>query len=327
MTAGPAVSVILNCYNHQDYVSEAIESVLRQTHRDLELIIIDNGSTDGTRKVIESFTDERIRPFLHDDNRTVSRRLNEGVAAARGEFVTILYSDDWFLPRKLERQLGIFATLPPDYGVIYGPAIGFNQITGVRWQRPSLGVSGPMMPAMFDRFFDGSIDMSTPLTRRVCFEQYPFYDELFSDGEYVFFRIAISWKFHFDPEPFVVLRDHGENMSKATHKNHDMMMAMLDRMEARPDFREEWRPNLRHLRALAYRNHTWMALRMDHDDDAWVWQQFRRSLVAEPTQLLRPKMLAAMALALLPGGARATLNRLVNDRRPRPESTKMKQSQ
>jgi hypothetical protein len=184
-----------------------------------------------------------------------------------------------------------------------------------------------MMPAMFDRFFDGSVDMSTPLTRRICFQQYPFYDELFSDGEYVFFRIAIGWSFHFDPEPFVVLRDHGENMSKATHKNHDMMMAMLDRMETHPDFLDEWRPNLRHLRALAYRNHTWMALRMNHDDDSWVWRQFGRSLAAEPTQILRPKMLAALAFALLPGRARTKLNRMVNDRRPRPESTNMKESQ
>jgi len=301
--------------------------VLRQTHRDLELIIIDNGSTDGTRRVIEGFADARIRPFLHDDNRTVSRRLNEGVAAARGEFVSVLYSDDWLLPRKLEHQLGIFASLPADYGVVYGPAIGFNQITGVRWQRPSLGISGPMMPAMFDRFFDGSIDMSTPLTRRSCFEQYPFYDELFSDGEYVFFRIALGWRFQFDPEPLVVLRDHGENMSKATHKNHDMMMEMLDRMEASPDFPKKWRGNLQHLRALAYRNHTWMALRMNHTDNSWVWRQFRRSLAAEPSQILRPKMLAALAFALLPGRARIKLNRMVNDRRPRPENTNLKQSQ
>lgn len=327
MTANPAVSVILNCYNHQDYVGEAIESVLAQTHRDFELIIIDNGSTDGTRKVIERFTDARIRPFLHDDNTTVSRRLNEGVAAARGEFVTILYSDDWFLPRKLEHQLAVFASLPAEYGVVYGPAIGFNQLTGVRWQRPSLAHSGPMMPAMFDRFFDGSIDMSTPLTRRACFLQYPFYDELFSDGEYVFFRIAMGWSFQFDPEPFVVLRDHGDNMSKATHRNHDMMMAMLDRMATEPDFREEWRPNLRHLRALAYRNHTWMALRMNHSDNRWVWRQFRHSLAAEPSQIVQPKMLAALALGALPNRVRVALNRIVNDRRPRPENTNIKETQ
>ena len=105
----PTVSVVLNCYNHEPYVAAAIESVLAQTCRDFELILIDNGSTDGSRRVMQSFDDERIRLILHDDNQSISRRLNEGVAAARGQFVSILYSDDLFLPHKLERQLAIFS--------------------------------------------------------------------------------------------------------------------------------------------------------------------------------------------------------------------------
>ena len=105
----PTVSVVLNCYNHAAYVGEAIESVLAQTYRNFELILIDNGSTDGSRRMMQSYTDERIRLILHDDNQSISKRLNEGVAAARGEFVSILYSDDLFLPDKLERQLAIFA--------------------------------------------------------------------------------------------------------------------------------------------------------------------------------------------------------------------------
>ena len=64
----PTVSVVLNCYNHEPYVAAAIESVLAQTCRDFELILIDNGSTDGSRRVMQSFDDERIRLILHDDN-------------------------------------------------------------------------------------------------------------------------------------------------------------------------------------------------------------------------------------------------------------------
>src|SRR5689334_13827958 len=130
----PTVSVVLNCYNHEPYVGEAIESVLAQTYRDFELILIDNGSTDGSRQVMQSFADERIRLILHDDNQSISRRLNEGVAAARGQFVSILYSDDLFLPQKLERQLAIFNELPEDYGVVYAPPIRFHHQTGDRWQ-------------------------------------------------------------------------------------------------------------------------------------------------------------------------------------------------
>src|SRR5688572_11864637 len=101
----PTVSVILNCYNHEAYVGEAIQSVLDQAFADFELIIIDNGSSDGSRAVIEAFQDPRIRLVLNDDNQSLSKRLNEGVAIARGKFVAVLYSDDWMLPDKLERQV------------------------------------------------------------------------------------------------------------------------------------------------------------------------------------------------------------------------------
>src|SRR6476660_2284633 len=114
----PTVSVILNCYNHEPYIGEAIESVLGQSFADFELIIIDNGSTDGSRRVIESYSDDRIRLILHDGNESISRRLNEGIAAARGEFISILYSDDIFLPHKLQRQMAILDNLPPGYGLV-----------------------------------------------------------------------------------------------------------------------------------------------------------------------------------------------------------------
>jgi len=71
------VSVVLNCYNHERYIGEAIESVLAQTYDDFELILIDNGSTDGSRKIMQSYQDERIRVVLHDDNKTLSSRLNK----------------------------------------------------------------------------------------------------------------------------------------------------------------------------------------------------------------------------------------------------------
>ncbi|MBR4694989.1 MAG: glycosyltransferase, partial [Selenomonadaceae bacterium] len=65
----PKVSVILSSYNHADYVAEAIESVLGQTFRDLELLVYDDGSTDGSADVIRSFRDERMTAFLYEENR------------------------------------------------------------------------------------------------------------------------------------------------------------------------------------------------------------------------------------------------------------------
>jgi len=319
----PAVSVILNCYNHERYIGEAIESVLAQTYRDFELILIDNGSTDGSRKVMQSFDDERIRFILHNDNDSLSKRLNEGIAAARGEFVSILYSDDLLLPKKFERQLGIFDELSEDYGVVYAPAIRFHQQTGDRWKYPSHGLSGAMIPGMLDRFYDGSIDMCSPLTRRECFLRYPFHDDLFADGEMIFFRIAMRWKFKFDPEPVVELREHDTNIGKVVQKNHDMMMEMWRRLEEHPDFPRQHICDLRHLQAIACRNHAWIAVRLNTSDRRWVIRQIKRGIGAEPWQLFHPRSLASLALISAPPAVRRVLNRVGNRVRRTKEETKL----
>ena len=321
----PTVSVVLNCYNHEPYIGEAIESVLAQTFGNFELILIDNGSTDGSRRVMQSYGDERIRMILHDDNQSISKRLNEGLGAALGEFVSILYSDDLFLPHKLERQLAIFGELPDDYGVVYAPAIRFNVLTGERYEYMSFGLSGDMIPAMLDHFYDGSVDMCSPLTRRECFLRYPFYDDLFADGEMVFFRIAMRWKFRFDPEPVVALREHDANIGKVVQKNHDMMMEMWERLEDHADFPREHVPNLRHLRAIACRNHAWAALRMNSPDRRWVARQIARGLRAEPWQLFHPRSLASLLLVASPSSLRTHLNRLGNRLRPTGQETNLVQ--
>src|SRR5207253_7596349 len=112
----PRVSVILNCYNQGEYVAEAVDSVLNQTFRDFELLIVDNGSKDSTPQLLQKYSsDPRVRLFLHKENIAISRRFNEAMDATRGEFISFLYSDDYYLPHKLERQLAVFGPLGPEY--------------------------------------------------------------------------------------------------------------------------------------------------------------------------------------------------------------------
>ena len=87
----PRVSVILSSYNQVAYLDGAIASVLTQTLDSLELIIVDNGSTDGSHELLRKYTaDPRIRLMLHDRNEAVTRRLNGAIASATGDFVSIL---------------------------------------------------------------------------------------------------------------------------------------------------------------------------------------------------------------------------------------------
>lgn len=109
----PTVSVIMPAYNAQRTVGEAIESVLRQTFGDFELIVIDDGSTDGTADVIEGYAaDPRIRFLKNPRNSGVSATRNYGIREAVGEWIAFLDSDDLWREDKLELQLGLLEKYP-----------------------------------------------------------------------------------------------------------------------------------------------------------------------------------------------------------------------
>jgi glycosyltransferase involved in cell wall biosynthesis/SAM-dependent methyltransferase len=101
----PKVSVIIPSYNHEKYVAETIQSVLDQTYQDFEIVITDDGSTDGTVAEIRKFTDPRIRLFVFEKNQGASVAVNKCIAEAKGEYVALINSDDVFVPHKLEEQV------------------------------------------------------------------------------------------------------------------------------------------------------------------------------------------------------------------------------
>jgi glycosyltransferase involved in cell wall biosynthesis len=104
MTTPPRVSVVMTVWNGEKYIAESIDSILKQTWRDLEFIIIDDGSTDGTCGVIESFRDDRIR-LVRRPHAGVVLSANHGVSLARGEYVARLDADDISLPTRLALQV------------------------------------------------------------------------------------------------------------------------------------------------------------------------------------------------------------------------------
>lgn len=99
------VSIVLCTYNRKEMVRESIDSILAQTYQDFELLIIDDGSTDGTRDILKQYQDERIRLFLFDENRYYCRAANFGIQQMQGDFLAIANSDDIWYPTKLERQM------------------------------------------------------------------------------------------------------------------------------------------------------------------------------------------------------------------------------
>lgn len=100
----PLVTVIMTTYNHEKYVGEATESVLNQTFDDIELVIVNDGSSDNMEKVIKEFTDERI-VYIYQENQGPSVAANNAILASRGKYIAIMSGDDLSHPRRIEKQL------------------------------------------------------------------------------------------------------------------------------------------------------------------------------------------------------------------------------
>ena len=113
----PKVSVIIPTFNRSSLVKAAINSVLEQTFSDFELIVVDDGSTDGTQEQLRPYLG-RIR-YLYQANRGVSAAQNAGLREARGEWVAILASDDVWHPTKLQCQLEALGSLSAGFGACF----------------------------------------------------------------------------------------------------------------------------------------------------------------------------------------------------------------
>ncbi|GAB4141391.1 MAG: hypothetical protein Fur0046_17350 [Cyanobacteria bacterium J069] len=103
----PEVSVIIPAYNTEAYIARAIASVLNQTLRNVEVIVVDDASTDHTAKVAQQFQDERVRVFVNPRNLGAAGARNRALKAARGNWIAVLDSDDWYAPERLERLLQV----------------------------------------------------------------------------------------------------------------------------------------------------------------------------------------------------------------------------
>ena len=118
MSTNPLVSVLMSVYNGDRYLDEAIDSILSQTYENFEFIIINDGSTDHTKDILSSYSnqDNRIRVF-HQKNHGLTFSLNRGLELSRGKYVARMDADDISSPRRLEEQIN-YLRANPEVGVL-----------------------------------------------------------------------------------------------------------------------------------------------------------------------------------------------------------------
>ncbi|HCF29837.1 MAG TPA: glycosyl transferase family 2 [Cyanobacteria bacterium UBA11049] len=149
MTSNPLVSSIIIFLNAEQFIQEAIESVFAQTYKQWELLLVDDGSTDGSTEIAQRYAaqyPEKVRYLEHDghENRGMSAARNLGIGNAKGEYIALLDADDVWLPNKLEQQVAIMEA-QPEVAMLYGSDTWWYSWTGncedsQRDRLPDLGV-------------------------------------------------------------------------------------------------------------------------------------------------------------------------------------------
>lgn len=208
----PRTSVIIPAYNGAAYLGEAIESVLRQKGSDLELIVVDDGSTDATPQVLERYRGRIIS--LYQENRGMASARNRGIGASSGELVAFVDSDDYWLDGKLAAQLALFQGRP-HVGLVYSDAWFLR---GSRYlPYTSFAVCPPQRGRVFDRLLlDSFIPMPTVVVRRQCLEEVGLFDERFRiSADYaLWLRVAARYEVDYVAAPLAVYRRHTMNTSR-----------------------------------------------------------------------------------------------------------------
>jgi glycosyltransferase involved in cell wall biosynthesis len=213
----PLVTVIIPVYNGTNYLREAIESVLSQTYANYELLVVDDGSTDETWAVIESYG-SRLRG-IHKDNGGVASALNCGIRNARGEYIAWLSHDDLFLPEKLEHQIS-FLNKFNEYRACYTDYYIIDT-TG----NPVREVETPWYPrekAIRGLFGNMYINGSTMLIERTCFDQVGFFSEelKYTQDAEMWLRLIRQFDIGRLPEKLIKQRTHPAQWSVSLKPAH-----------------------------------------------------------------------------------------------------------
>lgn len=210
----PTISVVMAAKDYARFIREAIDSVLAQTVADWELIVIDDGSSDGTEAVVRPYLMDRRIQYARSDRLGQSRAKNLGLHLSSGEFVAFLDADDAWLPTKLERQLALFRANPA-LGVCFSGRRIIDEAGNEHQPAPppTPDQRGDVLTAVFRKNF---VCFSSVMVRRAVFDHVGGFDpELDLAIDYdLWLRVAAHHPFDFVPAPLVLYRTGHGNLSK-----------------------------------------------------------------------------------------------------------------
>jgi glycosyl transferase family 2 len=242
------VSVVIPSFNGGGYLGEAIDSALAQTYPAVEIVVVDDGSTDDTRARVARYGD-RVR-YLHQENRGLPGARNTGIRAARGSYLAFLDHDDRFLPEKLARQVAVLEARP-DVGLVY---TGWHFIDGDGRRLPPTGWDRRDGDVLADLIVENMIYPAAAMVRKAPVDAVGGFDETLTGLEDwdLWLRLAlrgVHWACV--DEPLLEYRVHPGQMHKhGADRRLRNRLAILDKVRAAPDLA----PEIRALEAVARQN-------------------------------------------------------------------------
>lgn len=221
------VSVLIPCHNSSNWINEAVTSICAQTHKDLEILIYNDGSTDGGEEIIQSLAsaDPRIIPLGESTNRGIVHALNTMLQKASGDYIARMDADDISLPQRLERQLKFLEEQKIDLSGTWFQEFGGGIPRQVRWHTNPQALMAAML-------FQNTICHPTIMARREVFEEFQYRNEYNLAEDYdIFVRALSKFKLANMPEVLLRYRRHPQQATKARRSKMEQVTCGI-RLEA-----------------------------------------------------------------------------------------------
>jgi glycosyltransferase involved in cell wall biosynthesis len=233
----PLISVLIPSYNHKAYIEQCIDSVFAQNFKELEVIVIDDASTDGSQNKLEQLA--KIHPLhlmLNEKNRGQAVTLNEALQIARGEYFCVLASDDLFLPGKLQKQIEKLKS-NPDAKMCYTLKKKIDASGAVLHEDNLPGPAGMVFEKLiFDNFICASSVMAH---RETVIWMGGFQEGILIEDWDMWLRLCNRYPVTVVNEPLTAYRIHGSNVSRERLlEMMDCSLAILKTWEKRPEYKE-----------------------------------------------------------------------------------------
>ena len=233
----PLVSVIINCFNGERYLREALDSVITQTYKKWEIIFWDNQSRDKSAEIFKSYKDSRLKYYCASSHTHILYEArNYALEKANGDFVALLDADDWWLPNKLEKQIPLFDD--PDVGLVYGNVWRFFEKKNKKEiYKKKILPTGMILDELLHDYVIGS---ATYVIRKKSLDslEYHFNKHFHIIGDFdLNTRLAAKWKVNCVQDPVATARIHGKSVSLLNKsKEIEELKIWYDEMKIHPIF-------------------------------------------------------------------------------------------